>query len=363
MQTSFSPKKLLFYAELLKWRLIMFKSKNQKDQASGGDDTLSEIQGASAARGPIQTSSPKSTKDPSQASNPQKSESDALELEELLARLETSEETKPSILFSKKSLQGVIADLENDIKNNKFTNVDYAHIDLTMMPRLVERENSQNPGLNLQFTMNPDSLIKSIHRTVNNGITSSRFLVGLEGEEPHFAVIDHQTINKKTSLILFDTTRFMNMNAQILGLTMKSAIEDSQLPYCYFSMAEINLQENSSESGILSLVLAKKLYLEADKLKVMHQDNIKGILSKKGTALHYKNVDSYLPGTFYKHSQTGKRLTEYVRENPDYSHKSVNKKDETLHHRLDRHLVMMEDKVVSCSPQKKRIQKYKALVR
>ncbi|CBI76804.1 conserved protein of unknown function [Bartonella clarridgeiae 73] len=348
----------------------MPKSKSSRDQASSRIQTshasaasaLNEASGASAARGPIQTSSPKPTRDSSQANNQQSI--DTLNLEEILARLEANEETeKPSILFSKESIQSIITDLESDITNNSFVNANYAHIDLTMMPRLVEHENSQYPEMNLQFTMNPESLVKSIQKAITRGISSSKFLVGIEGEEPHFGILDHQTINNKTSLILFESTNFTNMNAQILGLTIKSIIEDSQLPYCYFSMAEVNLQESSSESGIISLVFAKKLHLEAEKLKVMHNDNIRGILCKQGAALSYQTVDNYLPGVFYKHSQTGRRITKYMRANPEYSNKSVNNKDEILPHRFDRYSVMLEDKVVSCSSQKKRIQKYKSLIR
>ncbi|AQX17970.1 MULTISPECIES: YopJ/AvrA family T3SS effector serine/threonine acetyltransferase [unclassified Bartonella] len=334
--------------ESLITRLEALEATNQasgQDQASGLNQEL-------FASGPIQTSSPLNS---------------STTLEELITHLETSKANeateKPSILFNKKALKSVISDLENDITNSSFVDANYAHMDLTMMPRLVKQENDKCPEINLQFITSPEKLVKSIQKVANQGIPSSRFLMCLEGNDPHFAIIDQQTIANRTSLILFETTKFAHMNAEILGVTVKSAIEAAQLPYCYFSMAEMNLQADSSESGIISLLFAKKLHLEADKLKVMHQDNISGILCKRGVPLPYHKVDEYLPGTFYKHAQTGKRIAKYVNTNREYFIKKINNKDEILHHRLDRHSVLLEDKVVSCSSQKKRIQKYKALVR
>ncbi|MDD9334242.1 MAG: YopJ family acetyltransferase, partial [Bartonella sp.] len=83
--------------------------------------------------------------------------------------------------------------------------------------------------INLQFITDPEQLVKSIQKVINQGIPSSRLLVSLEGNPPHFAIIDQQTIADKTSLILFETTKFTHMNAEILGVTVKSAIEAAQL--------------------------------------------------------------------------------------------------------------------------------------
>ncbi|OPB31189.1 YopJ/AvrA family T3SS effector serine/threonine acetyltransferase [Bartonella sp. AR 15-3] len=381
LNSSATLEELLTHLETLETQISDPSQTNDPSQASG----LNQASGFNQASGPIQTSSPLNSSatleelltrlgplkaqasglnqdsGPIQTSSPLNS---SATLEELLSRLEANETTeKPSILFSKKALQNVISDLENDITNSSFVDANYAHIDLTIMPHLVEQENNKCPGINLQFITDPEQLVKSIQKVINQGIPSSRFLISLEGNDPHFAIIDQQTIANKTSLILFETTKFTHMNAEVLGVTVKSAIEAAQLPYCYFSMAEINLQANSSESGIISLLFAKKLHLEANKLKVMHQDNISGILCKRGIPLPYHKVDEYLPGAFYKHAQTGKRISQYVDKNRQYFTKTINNKDEILHHRLDKHSVLLDNKVVSCSSQKKRIEKYKALVR
>ncbi|VFT03927.1 Virulence factor yopJ [Yersinia enterocolitica] len=65
----------------------------------------------------------------------------------------------------------------------------------------------------------------------------------------------------------------------MLAIRAKTAIERYQLPDCHFSMVEMDIQRSSSECGIFSLALAKKLYTERDNLLKIHEDNIKGILS------------------------------------------------------------------------------------
>lgn len=84
------------------------------------------------------------------------------------------------------------------------------------------------------------------------------------GEGGHYSVIDYKCISGKISLILFEPANFNSMGPTMLALRLKIAIQRSQLPDCYLSMVELDIQRSSSECGIFSLALAKKLYIERD---------------------------------------------------------------------------------------------------
>ncbi len=127
-------------------------------------------------------------------------------------------------------------------------------------------------------------------------------------------------------------------------------------------MAEMDIQRSSSECGMFSLSLAKKLYSEAQKLERLHKDNIKGVLCEPDTPLSAEKLDTYLPTTFYKHVQGRRRLGEYLKANPDAEHETVNKKGETLRERFERSLSSAEGKTVSVSQHRKRATEYKSLM-
>ncbi|EJF80003.1 Virulence factor yopJ [Candidatus Bartonella washoeensis] len=288
-------------------------------------------------------------------------------LESLLARLEASAiETKEAenVAYNSEELKSIIKDLEKDIVNGQWLKTYYADIDLRMMPALVEQANAKYPELNLQLAMTPEKLALSIKETVNEGVQSSRFIVNIGGSKIHFAVIDHKTIEDDTSLVLIEPTSFNNASAATMGLRTKQALQELNLPRCYFSMAEMDIQRSSSECGIFSLMLAKKLYLASSNLERMHKDNIKGAFCKpENPYLSADQLDTYLPVSCYKHTQSTKRLRDYVRENPSSEHKSVNKKGETLFERFDKNAVAMEEKVVSLSIHRKRVTEYKSVLK
>ncbi|WP_208433533.1 YopJ/AvrA family T3SS effector serine/threonine acetyltransferase [Bartonella taylorii] len=306
---------------------------------------------------------PQDSKTPTHSSS-QIQESDIANesLESLLARLETSAAQEEDTAFSHKKLKDIIVNLEKDIADGSWISAYYADIDLRMMPNLVKQANHKYPEMNLKLAMNPEDLSLLIKGAIDNGVQSSRYIVNTGTSRIHFAAIDHQTVDNKTSLILLEPTTFNNMSAALLGLRTRQAIEDCQLPHCHFSMAELDIQRSSSECGILSLALAKKLYLESEKLTKMHKDNIDGILCEPDTPLSSKKLDTYLPASFYKHTQGRKRLKEYMELNPETENTKVNKKDETLRERFDKNLVTTEEKTISVSPHRKRVTEYKSLM-
>ncbi len=231
-----------------------------------------------------------------------------------------------------------------------------------MMPALVDQANRKYPEMNLKLAMTPDDFALALKETLENGIKSSRLIVNAKDRGIHFAVVDHQTIEDKTSLIFLEPTSLRDTLPALLALRTRQSIEDHQLPNIHFAMAEMDIQRSSSECGMFSLGLAKKLYLEADKLKRLHKDNIKGMLCEPDTPLPAEKLDPYLPARLYKHVQGRRRLREYLKANPEAEHEKVNKKQETLRERFERSLSATETKTVSVSQHRKRISEYKSLM-
>ncbi|MDD9329518.1 MAG: YopJ/AvrA family T3SS effector serine/threonine acetyltransferase, partial [Bartonella sp.] len=260
--------------------------------------------------------------------------------------------------------ENIITELESNINNNYWSNINYAEIDFKMMPALIKQANNKYPEMNLTLIKEPRDFVKSIQKTIKNGINSSRYIVNIGGNDNqiHFGVVDHQTIDHKISLILFEPARFNLICPAILGAKMQKVIE-TRLPNCYFSMAEMDIQRSMSECGIFSLSLAKKLYRHSDKLEKLHRDNIKGDRWDRKIHLSHDLLDTYLPIDFYKHVQSLRRLEEYVKKNPGSENEIVNKKNETIFERFERNTIVKKGKNMSASAHRKRITEYKSLMR
>ncbi|WP_455479238.1 YopJ/AvrA family T3SS effector serine/threonine acetyltransferase [Bartonella sp. B23] len=299
-------------------------------------------------------------------SSPQTQESK--NADELLENLSTdleqlNIEKEREIPFSPKKLKDIITTLENDITSGYWITADYEDIDLKMMPALIRRANLKYPEMHLKFALAPHDFTLSLKETIESGIQSSRYIVNTQERGNHFAVIDHRTIANKTSVILFEPTTFMNnMCATMLEVRTRQALQECQLPDCYFSIGEMDIQRSPSECGIFSLALAKKLYCEADKLTRMHKDNMSGMLCESNIPLPYAKLDKYLPASFYKHTQGKRRLEQYIKSNPRATNEKVNKKGETLTERFGKNLATPEKKTFSVSPHRKRISEYKSIL-
>ncbi|WP_156851440.1 YopJ/AvrA family T3SS effector serine/threonine acetyltransferase [Bartonella refiksaydamii] len=296
------------------------------------------------------------------SSQTQESESANESLESLLARLETSAVQKEDTTFNREELKDIITKLEQDIADGNWIKADYAKTDFKMMPVLVEQANRKYPEMKLKYAMTPQDFALSVKEAVENGVEASRYIVNTKERGIHFAVIDQRTIDDKTSLIFFEPTTLNNMNPAMLALRTQMAIESYQLPHCHFSMVEMDIQRSSSECGMFSLALAKKLHIESEKLTRMHKDNINGVLCKKDSALSSDKLDTYLPPSFYKHTQSKRRLKEYMQSNPEAGNEKVNKKGETLPERFDKSLVTTQEKTVSVSQHRKRVTEYKSIM-
>ncbi|WP_208438131.1 YopJ/AvrA family T3SS effector serine/threonine acetyltransferase [Bartonella taylorii] len=286
-------------------------------------------------------------------------------LVDLLNKIRGSFKKEDNATPEGETLESIIARLESDITDGSWIYVNDARTDLRMMPALVEQANRKYPPMKLKFSATPKDLAISIKNAINDGIQSSRFIANIRNDGGiHFAVIDHKVINNKASLILFESATLNHTALGMFAVMAKTAFEKYRLPHCYFSIVEMDIQRSSYECGIFSLALAKKLYLESDKLEKIHKDNIDGVLYEPDTPfLSYDKLDKYLPVTFYKHTQSVNRLNKYLKSNPGAENEIINKKDQTIFERFDNNSTVIGDKKLSVSPHKKRIYEYKSLMR
>ncbi|PIT68123.1 YopJ/AvrA family T3SS effector serine/threonine acetyltransferase [Bartonella tribocorum] len=283
-------------------------------------------------------------------------------LADLIARLmQSSVQTEEEhVAPSSEELQTIITGLEDDLATGCWINSYYEDTDIRVMPALVKKANSKYPDMNLKLALTAEDLTYALKETIESGVKSSQFVVNL-GSRIHFAAMDYKKVNDKISLIMLEPTTFQNITAAKLGIKINQTLETLQLPPYSFTMAEMDIQKSSSECGIFSLALAKKLHLESEKLARLHKDNVKGVLCEPHSSLSAEKLDSYLPLSLYKHTQGRRRLEQYLKANPGAEHEPVNKKGETLKERFEKNLKEEEAKTVSVSPHKKRITEYKSL--
>ncbi|WP_175869057.1 YopJ/AvrA family T3SS effector serine/threonine acetyltransferase [Bartonella gabonensis] len=311
---------------------------------------------------------PQASKDDSTRLSPTQEGASAQEdpnksLESLIARLvQTSlQKEEENVAPHSEELKAIIAGLEDDLVTGRWLNTYCGDTDIRLMPALVEKANHKYPEMNLKLALTAEDLTHAIKETIKSGAKSSRFIVNI-GSRIHFAVVDHQTVDDKLSFIMFEPTTFHNITACRLGIKIDQTLASLQLPPYSFAMAEMDIQRSSSECGIFSLSLAKKLHLESDKLTRVHQDNVQGVLCEPNAPLPIEKLDTYLPTSFYKHAQGRRHLEQYLKANPEAAHEKVNKKGETLTERFEKNLNEKEEKIVSVSPHQKRIKEYKSLM-
>ncbi|EHM2231583.1 YopJ family type III secretion system effector serine/threonine acetyltransferase [Salmonella bongori] len=261
------------------------------------------------------------------------------------------------------TLTCIIERLESDIIDGSWMNASYEETDLRVMPLLVAQANKKYPALNLEFVMSTPELVYAIKEARMGGGESARFIVNLGCGGIHFSVVDFRAVAGKTSVILFEPAECGAFGPALLALSTQAAIEREQMSDCYFAMVELDIQRSASECGIFSLALAKKCYLESANLAKIHEDNICDPLCGEESFLSYDKADRYLPASFYKHTQSIRRLNEYVKANPEAQSSVVNKKNETIYERFDNNAVMLNDKKLSISSHKKRVAEYQTLLK
>jgi len=290
--------------------------------------------------------------------------------------------------FNNVYLGKIIKELELDLSSPDLFYNEYSTLDLNIMPCLVKQANIKYPMLNLKFVKNADDFGFFLGQAIDDRVESARFIINLGHGKIHFAVLDYKVVDDDKSLILFEPTALKSTWPEQqkkpsglsrvprvpvtcfsgpveLAKTTKKTIDEfknGKMHSCYFSVVEMDIQRSTTECGIFSLSLAKKMFKESDKLERIHKDNIKGSLCERDGYLSYNKLDLYLPATFYKHTQGKKRLGEYLSLHPDSVGQEVNKNNETLDGRFAKNTIFSSGKPMSISAHKKRIYEYRALL-
>lgn len=128
-----------------------------------------------------------------------------------------------------------------------------------------------------------------------------------------------------------------------------------------YSVCDLNIQKSRGECGIYSISFAKKLYKERTALDALHEINV-------NTPWDFGNSfpdvvgDKYLSASFYKHSQSQKRIEEYLEARPDMVGQVVNKKGENLLERYKNNLIEVDNKPFSLSCWNKRLAEYQGII-
>ncbi|PIJ88663.1 Effector protein YopJ, partial [Erwinia sp. OLTSP20] len=195
-----------------------------------------------------------------------------------IKKFDNASQNNTSTVINNEEIKKIITQLETDLVNGTWTHKDYGKNDMKIMPALITQANNKYPEMNAHYILYPRDLSITIKRTIEKRIKSARFIISMGSDGIHFAVIDYKHINNNTSVILFEPAKFKGSGASLLALRARMSIQRNPLPDCHFSVVEMDIQRSSSECGIFSLALAKKLYLEQDSLLKIHEDNIKGIL-------------------------------------------------------------------------------------
>ncbi|WP_413154911.1 YopJ/AvrA family T3SS effector serine/threonine acetyltransferase [Bartonella sp. cb54] len=289
---------------------------------------------------------------------------DALHMEGAYANSEQDISSEEETVFSPERLQDIITNLEKDITDGSWLHAYYVDTDIKMMPILVEKANNKYSEMNLKLADSSENLALLMKKTIEDGTQSARFITFMKDRGTHFAVIDYRALNEQHSFVLLEPTTFNGPQQTGLAIRTLTAVKSHELPNCYFSMAEMDIQRSTSECGIFCLALAKKLHTESDRLQKMHEDNVKGVLCEPDTPLPSHKLDQYLPVTLYKHTQGRGRLNEYIKSNPSAINEKVNKKGETIFERFNKSLVTVGEgerkRDASVSSHKKRVREYKS---
>lgn len=267
-------------------------------------------------------------------------------------------EPNKETLKNKGMLIDLIKQLENDITDGSWSKKTYTDMDIKMMPLMIAGANKKNPNLHLEFLNNPCDIGSVIENMMSQTKHSFRCITNMGEDGIHFAVIEGRIINNKISLILFDSSNRHYKASNLLGIRLTLALENPLLPECFFVMFAMNIQRSTSDCGIFSLALAKKIHHESEIIDNIHQKNIAGEFKDTAGFMFCHEIDKFLPPSLFKHVQSGSRLGEYIDAHPESKSRVINKKGESIFERFCRNLVSVNNKEMSISLHKKRIHEY-----
>lgn len=229
-------------------------------------------------------------------------------------------------------------------------------VDRLLLDDLVAYENKINPGINayhISDASNFTSTLKDLLATTKAPEASFRFLV-CAGSAPlaqqptkpvasakyyareehvHYCAFDILKAGNHVSILALEPTQLYTLPATIIQSKIRATLM-REIPNAKIQFIGLNVQRSDGECHIFCLSFLRKSFKLKDEIRTIHLENIEGKLQ----TLPAEQLRNRLPPSFMKHTQSKKRIDEYLEINKSRENDIINKNKETLSQRYNNHL-------------------------
>lgn len=152
--------------------------------------------------------------------------------------------------------------------------------DLAFLPIAVKAENARNPKLNLHCFDHPDGFQSLADALKSGKLQNGRALFRLPGNEAHLLAADIKTIDGKTSVLVLEPVSvkkndgFMLIYSDFVTWEMSDRLPQN----ANLTVLSIDAQKSTHECRIYALSSASKMAKESKFFEAIHKDNLSGQL-------------------------------------------------------------------------------------
>lgn len=228
--------------------------------------------------------------------------------------------------------------IKNSIENDVSPDAKMGRLDFAAMPGLVNWANQTYPGITLHYASSPYELAEKLANLIGKKETCARFVCNLAENQMHMCAFEYKHMKSGHSLIGMEPGSSNNGGPAMMAFRIEMALQE-HLPDAKFAMLEVNQQSTEYDCGMFSLDYAVKMNKAVLAFEKLHNDNCAGTLQGKDASniVPHTEVDKILPAIFMKHIQGNRRLAELLQTRPELESTPVNKRNETLSQRVERH--------------------------
>ena len=203
------------------------------------------------------------------------------------------------------------------------------------LPALVALENLKKPDFDLQYSKN-DEAFTIIGDWIASGKERGRLIHLTDADwHLHAQYLDYKLVDGRQPSVLWIDSWYVH-DGYGSFLDFQTALRRKNNGACKeVDIAAIELKNQSVGHGcpIFALNTAKQIYKDRGDLDALHQQNVE----LPSSASRKIKSDAIIPAHMMKHTQSGERLKEYLRKNPEAATAPVNKKGATLQQYRDLH--------------------------
>lgn len=262
------------------------------------------------------------------------------------------------------ALQGSLTKLQQALDRNldlEVAQFPIKKVDWALVPLLMASENARNPGLNLvalhmdtaetSFDDDDEDELPPMVNSHNFGKFIESAPPGryraVVNDGPHTRAADIRKDSQGTTVIVVDPSRKEKDENEYDGYADNISSEAGQHAKCAF--IPVDLQKSAFGCRIFSMSLALKMHAREADFTALHDALRTGsdpgpLVSRSKTteelgALLVLDGAPLIDASMMKHSHARSSVRRYLSEHPDQAEPPVNKKQETLEARTNRHLV------------------------